>query len=71
MAFAVAIAARLPLLPPESGFELTTLTQVSLTLQTGQSHPLRFAPGLSTTHGSIATRDPDVSPDRTRTGWLS
>ena len=28
----------------------------------------RFAPGLSTTHGGIATRDPDVSPDRTHTG---
>jgi hypothetical protein len=30
--------------------------------------PPRFAPGLSTTHGGIATGDPGVSPDRTHTG---
>jgi len=30
--------------------------------------PPRFAPDLSITHGGIATRDPGVSPDRTRTG---
>ena len=30
--------------------------------------PTRFAPGLSTTHGGIATGDPGVSPDRTHTG---
>src|SRR5215211_791183 len=30
--------------------------------------PPRFAPGLSTTHGGFATRDPGVSPDRTHTG---
>lgn len=47
---------------------LTTLAQASLTLQTARSHPLRFAPSLSTTHGSIATRDPDISPGRTHTG---
>src|ERR671922_1358082 len=47
---------------------LTTLAQASLALQTGRSRPPRFAPGLSTTHGGIATRDPGVSPDRTHTG---
>ena len=46
----------------------TTLTQASLTLQTARSHPPRFAPDPSITHGGIATRDPDVSPDRTHTG---
>ena len=30
--------------------------------------PPRFAPDLSITHGGITTRDPGVSPDRTRTG---
>jgi hypothetical protein len=30
--------------------------------------PPRFIPGLSTTHGGLATGDPGVSPDRTRTG---
>jgi hypothetical protein len=30
--------------------------------------PPRFAPGLSTAHGGIATGDPGVSPDRTHTG---
>jgi hypothetical protein len=47
---------------------LTTLAQASLTLQTARSHPPRFAPGLSTTHGGITTRDPGISPDRTHTG---
>ena len=47
---------------------ITTLTQASLTLQTARSHPPRFAPDLSITHGGIATRDPGVSPDQTRTG---
>jgi len=47
---------------------LTTLTQASLALQTARSHPPCFAPGLSTTHEGIATRDPDVSPDQTHTG---
>ena len=28
----------------------------------------RFAPGLSTTHGGSATKDPGISPDRTHTG---
>ena len=30
---------------------MTTLTQASLTLQTARSHPPRFAPDLSITHG--------------------
>jgi len=47
---------------------LTTLTQASLALQTARSHPPCSAPGLSTTHEDITTRDPDVSPDRTHTG---
>jgi hypothetical protein len=47
---------------------LTTLAQASLTLQTARLHPSRFAPGLSTTHGDITTRDPGISPDRTHTG---
>jgi hypothetical protein len=47
---------------------MTTLAQASLTLQTARSLPPRFAPGLSTTHGGIATGDPGVSPDRTHTG---
>ena len=67
MAFAVTRSARLPLAHPKTG-PLTTLTQASLTLQTARSHPLRFAPGLSTTHGSITTKDPDISPDQTHTG---
>ena len=47
---------------------MTTLAQASLTLQTARSLPPRFAPGLSTAHGGIATGDPGVSPDRTHTG---
>src|SRR5712691_8052396 len=39
-------------------------------LRTGQLHPSRFAPGLSTTHGDITTGDLGVSPDRTHTGRL-
>ena len=46
------------------------MLRLRYTLQTDQSHLLRFAPGLSTTHGNIATEDPDVSPDRTHTGKL-
>jgi len=54
--------------PPTGRAHLTTLAQASLALQTARSHPSCFAPGLSTTHEDIATRDPDVSPDRTHTG---
>jgi len=57
-----------PSIPSSRTGRLTTLAQASLTLQTARSHPPRFAPGLSTTHGGIATRDPDISPDRTHTG---
>jgi hypothetical protein len=54
--------------PPTGQDRLTTLAQASLTLQTARSLPTRFAPNLSTTHGNIATRDPGVPPNRTRTG---
>ena len=54
--------------PPERRVRLTTLAQASLTLRTARSHPPRFAPDLSITHGGIATRDPGISPDRTHTG---
>ena len=50
---------------------VTTLSQASLTLRTGRSHPPRFAPDLSITHGGIATKDPGISPGRTPTGRLS
>ena len=68
MAFAVSPTARLLLAHPKGRDCITTLTQASLTLQTARSHPPRFAPDLSITHGGIATRDPGVSPDRTHTG---
>ena len=57
-----------PSTPARRRAHLTTLAQASLALQTARSHPSCFAPGLSTTHEDIATRDPDVSPDRTHTG---
>jgi len=57
--------------PPLIRHEIGRLLGFRCALQTDQSHPPRFAPGLSTTHGGIATEDPDVSPDRTHTGWLS
>jgi hypothetical protein len=53
---------------PQGRGSLTTLTRASLALQTARLIPPRFAPGLSTTHGGITTRDPGVSPDRTHTG---
>ena len=53
---------------PRGQVRLTTLAQASLTSQTARSLPPRFAPGLSTTHGGFATRDPGISPDRTHTG---
>ena len=68
MAFAVSPTARPPLGHPKGRDCMTALTQASLTLQTARSHPPRFAPDLSITHGGIATRDPGVSPDRTHTG---
>jgi hypothetical protein len=68
VAFAVDEPARLPLSRPTGRVCLTTLARASLALQTARSHRPRFAPGLSTTHGGLATGDPGVSPDRTRTG---
>ncbi len=68
MAFAVNGAARHPLFPARGQVHLTTLTQASLALQTARSLMPCSAPGLSTTHEGITTRDPDVSPDRTHTG---
>ncbi len=72
LAFAVRTSARLPLGPPLSGLELTTLIRPrNFALATDRSvvSP-RFAPGLSTTHGGVPTGDPDVSPDQTFPGWL-
>jgi len=67
MAFAVPIAARLPLGPPLDGVCMTTLVRLrNFALATDRSVvPPRFAPGLSTTHGGVPTGDPDVSPDQT------
>ncbi len=56
------------LYPALTDGSLDDASQASLTLQTARSHPPRFAPSLSTTHGGITTRDPDISPDRTHTG---
>ena len=72
MAFAVPIAARLPLGPPLDGLCMTTLVRLrNFALATDRSVvPPRFAPGLSTTHGGVPTGDPDVSPDQTYPGWL-
>ena len=58
-----------PPLPARRRAPLTTLARASLALQTGRLLTPRFAPGLSTAHGGIATGDPGVSPDRTHTGW--
>jgi hypothetical protein len=77
MAFAVKLAARLPLDPSEDGVHMTT-PQTSLDVAdwpvacplTG-TLSLRFDGGISADTGSRATRDPGVSPDRTRTGWLT
>jgi len=76
VAFAVKVPARLPLGP---------LARVSLTTPQASLHAadrpvatplygvllLRFDAGISPDAGSRATGDPGVSPDRTRTGWLS
>jgi len=70
MAFAVSETARHPLSCPQTAGRLTTLAQASLTLRTGRSLTPRFAPGLSTTHGGITTKDPGISLDRTHTGRL-
>jgi hypothetical protein len=60
-----------PSLSHLSADRLTTLAQASLLLQTARLLPPRFAPGLSTAHGGLATGDPGVSPDRTHTGGPS
>jgi hypothetical protein len=72
MAFTVRTPARLPLGPPLSGLKLTTLLRPrNIAHATDRSVvPPRFAPGLSTTHGGIATGDPDISPGQTFPGWL-
>ena len=77
MAFAVKLAARLPLDPPEDGVHMTT-PQTSLDVADwpvacplAGTLLLRFDGGISADAGSRATRDPGVSPDRTRTGWLT
>ncbi len=72
LAFAVPLAARLPLGPPHGGMCMTTLIRPrNLALATDRPVvPPRFAPSLSTTHGSVPTEDPDVSPDQTYPGWL-
>jgi hypothetical protein len=68
MAFALREQARLPLVPlTRAG--VTTL-QASLDVTDRPVAPPRFAPHLSMTHGGFTTRDPGVSPDRTRTGKL-
>ena len=73
MAFAVPIAARLPLGPATGGVCMTTLVRPrNFAHATDRSVvPPRFAPGLSTTHGGVPTEDPDVSSDQTYPGWLS
>src|SRR5215207_3276901 len=68
MAFAVGHTGSAPSLPAPGRDSLTTLAQASLALRTARLPPPRSAPGLSTTHGGIATRDPGVSLDRTHTG---
>ncbi len=55
--------------PPAHTGALTTL-QASLHAADRPFAPPRFAAGLSTDNGGLATRDPGVSPDRTHTGWL-
>ncbi len=73
LAFAAPTAARLPLHPPCGGSQMTTFVRPrNFAPATDRSVvPPRFAPGLSTTHGSVPTGDPDVSPDQTYPGWLS
>ena len=69
MAFAKSTQARHPHFPAHAG-ALTTL-QTSLHVADRPVAPPRFDPGLSTGPGGFTTRDPDVSPNRTHTGWLS
>ena len=69
MAFAKSTQARLPQFPTPRE-SLTTL-QASLNVADRTVAPPRFAPGLSTDAGGLATGDLGVSPDRTYTGRLS
>ena len=72
VAFAVPIAARLPLGPAIGGVCMTTLVRPRDFAHATDRPvvPPRFTPGLSTTHGGVPTGDPDVSPDQTFPGWL-
>jgi hypothetical protein len=72
LAFAVPIAARLPLGPASRQVCMTTLVRPrNIALATDRSVvPPRFAPGISTTHGGVPIGDPDVSPSQTFPGWL-
>jgi hypothetical protein len=72
LAFAVPIAARLPLGPASRRVCMTTFVRPrNFALATDRSVIApRFAPGLSTTHGGVPTGDPDVSPSQTLPGWL-
>ena len=45
--------------------------QTSLDVADRRVGPPRFATGISTDLGGFTTGDLGVSPDRTRTGWLS
>jgi hypothetical protein len=68
MAFAVVEPARHPLFPTPmrrpSDDACSGFTRVA---DRTVARP-RFAPGLSTTHGGSATKDPGISPGRTHTG---
>jgi hypothetical protein len=67
MAFAVDEPARHPLIPPGGGCFDDACSGFARAADRTVAPP-RFAPGLSATHGGIATGDPGVSPDRTHTG---
>jgi hypothetical protein len=62
VAFAVDEPARHPLVPPAGGCFDDACSGFARAADRTVAPP-RFAPGLSTTHGGIATGDPGVSPD--------
>ena len=68
MAFAVRETARHPLARPTAAGSHDDACSGFTRVADRTVAPPRFAPGLSTTHGDIATRDPGISPDRTHTG---
>jgi hypothetical protein len=68
MAFAVIEPARHPLFPRPKTGPLDDAYSGFTHVADRAIAPPRFAPDLSITHGGIATGDPGVSPDRTRTG---